>query len=56
MAEYKFNETVSNIAKATREANEAVTHSAVAASERNVAFAQQTLDLFNGAFAVENGL
>jgi len=44
MAEYKVNDAALNIAQSVREANQAVTEGAVAAYERNVGFAQSTLE------------
>jgi len=44
MAEYNVNDAALNIAQSVREANQAVTESAVAAYERNVSFAQSTLE------------
>lgn len=44
MAENKVNNAALNIAQTLREANQAVTESAVAAYERNVGFAQSTFE------------
>jgi len=44
MAEYKVNDAALNIAQSVREAGQAVTESAVATYERNVAFAQSTFE------------
>jgi len=44
MADYKVNDAVVNIAQSVRDAGQAVTESTVAAYERNVGFAQSTLE------------
>jgi len=44
MAENKLNEATGNLTRSLRETNQAITESAVAAQERNMAFAQNTFD------------
>jgi len=44
MAEHKVNDATWNIVKTARETNQAITESAVAAYERNIAFAQNTFE------------
>jgi len=44
MAENKLNEATGNLTQSLRETNQTITESAVAAQERNIAFAQNTFD------------
>jgi len=44
MAENKLNEATGNLTRSLRETNQAITESAVAAQERNMAFSQNTFD------------
>jgi len=52
MAEHKVNDATWNIVKTARETNQAITESAVAAYERNIAFAQNTFE--NGVEVLKN--